>query len=61
MRRGSRARGAVEQADAPVGALELGRLHDDPSFINVRPAGDPHCSTDAGRVELDQARCVTIK
>jgi hypothetical protein len=33
----------VEQADAPVEALELKMLHDGPGIINVRLAGDPHC------------------
>jgi len=37
---------ATEQADAPVGALGLKMLHDAPSFINVRAAGDRHCSVD---------------
>jgi hypothetical protein len=36
-------RGAVEQGDAPVGALRLKMLQDTPSFINVRPAGDHRC------------------
>jgi hypothetical protein len=31
---------ATEQRDAPVGALGLKMLHDAPSFINVRAAGD---------------------
>jgi hypothetical protein len=34
---------AVERGDEPDGALELKILHDEHSFINVRPAGDPHC------------------
>ena len=34
---------ATEQADAPVGALGLRMLHDAPSFINVRAAGDRDC------------------
>jgi hypothetical protein len=33
----------VEQADAPVEALELKVLSEDHSFINVHFAGDPHC------------------
>ena len=37
---------ATEQRDAPVGALELKILHDAPSFINVRAAGDRDCWAD---------------
>ena len=35
---------ATEQRDAPVSALDLKALHDDPLFINVRAAGDRDCS-----------------
>ena len=38
--------GAVQRGDAPVGALGLKMLHDAPSFINVRAAGDRCCSPD---------------
>jgi hypothetical protein len=34
---------AAERGDAPAGALEWRMLHDDPSFINVRSAGDACC------------------
>ena len=34
---------AAEQGDAPVEALELKMLSDDPSVINVRRAGDRRC------------------
>ena len=37
---------ATEQRDAPVDALELKMLHDAPSFINVRAAGDRDCWAD---------------
>jgi hypothetical protein len=40
---------AAEQGDAPVGALDLKMLHDGPSFINVRAAGDRGCSADLRR------------
>ena len=40
---------ATEQRDAPVGALELKVLHDAPSIINVRAAGDRDCSVDLSR------------
>ncbi len=35
---------ATEQRDAPDEALGLKMLHDIPSIINVRLAGDPDCS-----------------
>jgi hypothetical protein len=34
---------AVEQGDAPVGALELNMVHAVLVVINVRPAGDRRC------------------
>jgi len=37
---------ATEQGVAPVGALDLKMLHDAPSFINVRAAGERRCSVD---------------
>jgi len=40
---------ATEQRDAPVSALDLKSLHDDPGFINVRAAGDRGCSVDISR------------
>jgi hypothetical protein len=40
-------RRAAERSDAPDKALELKMLHDDPSFINVRLAGDRNCSADS--------------
>ena len=45
-RHGGGSAGAIQRGDAPVGALGLKMLHDVLSFINVRPAGDPDCSTD---------------
>ena len=39
---------ATEQRDAPVSALDLKALHDEPLFINVRAAGDRACWTDMG-------------
>jgi hypothetical protein len=42
-------RRAVERSDAPVSALDLKALHDDPGFINVRAAGDRACSVDLSR------------
>jgi len=39
---------AAEQGVAPVGALELKMPHDDPSFINVRAAGERRCYADTG-------------
>jgi hypothetical protein len=40
---------AAERRDAPVGALGLKAPNDVPSFINVRPAGDPECCADLCR------------
>ena len=37
---------ATEQGVAPAGALGLRMLHDAPSFINVRAAGERCCSVD---------------
>ena len=39
---------AAQRGDAPVGALGLKMLHDAPSFINVRAAGDSDCYPDGG-------------
>ena len=43
MRRHSLQKRAVEQGVAPVEALELEMLHDVPSIIHVRLAGERRC------------------